>query len=125
MLKLSSKAIVIKNLLGLTIAFCLHAVSTMSIIAIQSVLNQTQGLGITCQLVIFCFQLVFSLVLPQILCEMIGFKWSAIIAELTGALYVAANFYPRWATLMPSNLHIYVIIDVTQVNCFIFFFLSL
>lgn len=101
---LNKKTVVLKNLISYSIVSMMLATSINGINSVQSVLNQSSGLGIVSELMIFSFQLLFSLVLPQMLCEIIGFKWSTIVSEVAAILYVSANFYPRWATLIPSKL---------------------
>lgn len=68
-----------------------------------STLNQNQGLGLTSQFIINAVQLISSVVLPQIVIEIIGYKYTLILAQLFYLSFFAANIYPTWATLIPSK----------------------
>ena len=68
-----------------------------------STLNQTEYLGLTSQFIINAVQLVTAIVLPQIVIEIIGNKYTLVLAQLLYLSFFAANIYPRWSTLIPSN----------------------
>jgi hypothetical protein len=60
-------------------------------------------LGVLSSTVAFAFQLLTCLVLPQFVADLIGFKWTLVISEISYLLYIAANIWPHYYTMLPGN----------------------
>ncbi len=101
-----NKKTIIKNLLAFILSFLLISCTLSSVTNIQSVLNKDDGLGLASQITMFCTNLLFCLVLPQLLVEFLGYKWSTVIAEFGILIYVGAMAYPKWSTLLPSRIYL-------------------
>ena len=56
-----------------------------------STLNQTEGLGVTSQFIIYATQLATSIVIPQIIIEIIGFKFTLLISQICYLSFFLAN----------------------------------
>jgi hypothetical protein len=101
-MKLSKKNTIVKNLIAINVSFFFVFSALNNVLSIQSVLNKDDNLGTAGQLTIFSIQLLSCLVIPQVLIDKLGFKWTLVLAQSTYAVYVAANSYPRWYTIIPS-----------------------
>lgn len=105
MIQLSQKARILKNLVAINASFLFIFAAVNSVASVQKVLNQEQNLGITSQNVIFATQILTSLVIPSIVFDQIGYKWSMVIAELFFLSYIGFQAYPSWYTFMPSTIN--------------------
>ena len=70
--------------------------------SVQPVLNQVANLGLSSQMVTFGVQILTSLVVPNLICDAIGFKFGFLLAECLHTSYIAVQFYPDWFTLIPG-----------------------
>lgn len=100
---LSEKGKIIKNLISFSTVYLLLFSAVNTTISVQSVLNQDGGLGMSSSTLAFSVQLLTCLVLPQFIADLIGFKWTLVISEISYLLYVASNLYPRYYTLLPGS----------------------
>ncbi len=82
MLKISDKQRVVKNFLSLTISYVLLFASVNSNGSVQAIFNQHEKLGTTSQMIQFLTEVLTTLVIPQLICETIGFKFSIILGQL-------------------------------------------
>jgi hypothetical protein len=104
MFKLSKKHTIIKNLVAINLSFLFIFAAVNSVASIQPVLNQTENLGITSQIVMFSVNTITNLVFPSIVIQLIGFKWTMVLAELFYLTYIAFQALPTWWTLMPTSV---------------------
>lgn len=81
MLKFSNKQRVLKNFLSLTISYVLLYASVNSNGSVQSIFNQHENLGTTSQMIQFLTEVFTTLVIPQLICETLGFKFSLILGQ--------------------------------------------
>lgn len=75
-----------------------------AITSTASTLNQTKGLGLSSQFLIYAVELVTAVVFPQMCIEAIGYKFTLILSQCCYLCFSVANIYPRWSTLLPSIL---------------------
>lgn len=99
---LSPKSRVLKNIGAIVFSFELLYASYNCIFSIQSIVNQSESLGTTSQSIVSGVNIVSSLVLPQLVCELIGFKYALCVGEFLIMCYVVVQIYPSWFTLVPS-----------------------
>lgn len=93
---------IIKNLLVVSFAFLFLFTAFQSLSNLQSSLNREEGLG-TVGLSVIYGALVFScMFLPPFIIDIIGCKWTVAFSMLCYILYMAANFYATWWTIIPS-----------------------
>jgi hypothetical protein len=52
----------------------------------------------------YATQFLTALILPQVLIETFGFKWTLVIAEFGWFCFFAANIYPTYLTMVPSSM---------------------
>ena len=69
------------------------------------------------QSVIYVAQILSSMFIPTWMIKKLGLKWTMVLSQIFYASYVVAQFYPSYATFIPSvdckfNVHyqgIYII----------------
>ena len=69
---------------------------------LQSSLHREGGLGVINLAVLYGTYAVCGLFLGSIIVGRLGWKWSMVVAELGYVLWMAANLYAVWATLIPA-----------------------
>ena len=79
--KLTEIQIVVKNFISITLSYVLLFAAVNSNASVQSVLNQHENLGTTSQMIQFLIEMSTTLVVPQIICETIGFKFSIFFGQ--------------------------------------------
>ncbi|XP_064597882.1 protein unc-93 homolog A-like [Liolophura sinensis] len=92
-----------KSLLFLSVSFQIVFTAYMALQNLQSSLNQEAGLG-TVSLSALYACIILSGTLAPVCISKIGAKWSLVAAWVSHCLYTGANFYPRWATLVPASV---------------------
>lgn len=93
-----------KNLISLSISFFFLFSAFNAISNLQSSLNSEASLGTISLFVIYASFALSCLFLPSILTSKLGYKWSLFICEICYCIYIIANLYSKWWTLIPGNL---------------------
>lgn len=93
---------IIKNLLVVSGAFLFLFTAFQSLSNLQSSLNREEGIGTVGLSVIYGALVLSCMFLPPFVIELLGCKWSVAFSMLCYILYMAANFYATWWTIMPS-----------------------
>ena len=94
----------IKNILVLSISFSLLFMVYFGLNALQSSLHLDQGLGVITQAVLYAVMFFSNLLLPKLMISRLGHKWTMVVSATGYLLWVAANGYGTWATLMPASI---------------------
>ncbi|KAG6444532.1 hypothetical protein O3G_MSEX003459 [Manduca sexta] len=95
---------VLKNVIVISIAFMLQFTAYSGAANLQSSINAEAGLG-TASLAAVYAGLVFSnIFLPVAVIKWLGTKWTMSLSFLTYMPYIAAQFYPRFYTMIPAGL---------------------
>ena len=92
-----------KNFVAFNISFILIFAAFDDIAMIASVLNQNQSLGNGSQAILYVAQFLTAFVWPQVFIEIIGFKFTLMLAEICYFIFFAANAFPQWYTLGPGR----------------------
>lgn len=71
---------------------------------LQSSLNTDAGLGTASLSAIYVSLVISCLFVPPALINKLGLKWTIVLSQCTYTLYLAANMYPKWFTLIPSAI---------------------
>lgn len=103
-MKLKERSTIIKNFVAINVSFVLLFAAVNCAASFQPILNQDGNLGTISQSITYAVQIVTSLVLPQVICELIGFKYALVLGELLHFTYISIQIYPKWFTLIPSTL---------------------
>ena len=101
-MKLSEKLTILKNFISLNVSFAFLYSATTCVASIESIINPDQNLGQTGQIFLFAVNIITCLVLPQVLIEQIGFKYTLMLAESLQSLYIIVQIYYRWYTVIPG-----------------------
>ena len=91
------------TLVVLSISFMTIFTAYLAILNLQSSLNQEAGLGIISLSCLYACIILSGVLAPAIL-NSIGEKRSLIISFICHVIYTGANFYPTFATLIPSSV---------------------
>ena len=95
---------VYKNLLitGLAWIFLFTAYGGLALL--QSSLNSDGGLGTASLSTIYVALIVSCLFLPTTLIEKLGIKYTIVFSQIAYILYILANIYPKYYTLIPTAI---------------------
>lgn len=97
-----SKMKILKNLLVLSFAFLFLFTAFQSLSNLQSSLNREDGLGTVGLSVIYGALTLSCMFLPPFVIDILGCKWTVAFSMLCYILYMAANFYATWWTIIPA-----------------------
>ncbi len=75
-----------------------------SIANLQSSLNSDSGLGTASLSTIYVALILGSIFLPTTMMEKLGIKWTIVICQFTYILYIAANLYAKYWTMIPAAI---------------------
>ena len=103
-IKLEDKQKIIKNFVAINVSFVLVFSAVNCTNSIQPIINRNQSLGTISQSIIYAVQILTSLVLPQVICEIIGFKFALALGELLHLTYILAQISPSWYTFIPTSV---------------------
>ncbi|KAL3858709.1 hypothetical protein ACJMK2_008970 [Sinanodonta woodiana] len=99
-----SKKQILKNLIILSSSFLFLFTAFQSSQNLQSSLNKAEGLGTVTLATIYAASVLSGLLLPPLVIRHLGCKWSLVLSMPCYILYMAANFYPVWGTMLPASL---------------------
>jgi MFS family permease len=99
-----SKNSLMKNLLIISIAWVFLFTAFQSMANLQSSLNSNEGLGTASLSTIYITLVISCLFLPPIIINRLGLKWTIIFSQMAYLLYLLANIYPAWLTLIPTAI---------------------
>lgn len=92
----------LKNVVVISFAFCFLFTAFNSMSNLQSSINKVSG---TTSLAVLYAALVFSCAfIPTLMIKKLKAKWTLVISMLGYSLYIAAQFYPTNATLIPTAI---------------------
>ena len=93
-----------KNIVAISFSFTLTYVSYTGLFALQSSLHVQQGMGVICTSLRYVVLVVLSLFLPELLIRILGHKWTISVSLMSFVLWIAANGYGIWATMVPASI---------------------
>ena len=92
-----------KNLVGVGMSFLLVFSAFLSLQNLQSSINSEGGLGLATLSILYLFFTLAGFVTPGII-RLLGTKYSLLGGFVCHLLYVVANYYPSWYTLIPASV---------------------
>ncbi|KAL3858703.1 hypothetical protein ACJMK2_008964 [Sinanodonta woodiana] len=95
---------IIKNVVAVSFGFLFLFASFQSLSNLQSSLNKEAGLGVIGLSVIYAALVVSCMFLPPVIIAHLGCKWTVAFSMLCYILYMAANFYAIWGTIIPAAI---------------------
>ena len=97
-----TKRIIFKNLFIIGFSWILLFTAFQSISNLQSSLNGDSGLGTVSLSTIYVSLILGSIFLPTTLIQHLGVKYTIFFCQCTYIMFMVANIYPRYYTLLPS-----------------------
>ncbi|XP_052817426.1 protein unc-93 homolog A-like isoform X2 [Mya arenaria] len=95
---------IIKNLLVVSFGFLFLFTSFQSLANLQSSLNREEGLGTWGLATIYIALVLSCMFLPPFIIDILGCKWTVAFSMLCYILYMVANFYAVWGTIIPAAI---------------------
>ena len=95
---------IIKNIVVVSVAFLFLFTAFQSLSNLQSSLNREKGLGTVGLSIIYGSLVISCMFLPTFIISHIGCKWTVAFSMLTYILYMVANFYATWGTIIPGAI---------------------
>lgn len=105
-LKLSKKEKwrILKNVSAISAAFMVQFTAFQGTANLQSSINAKDGLGTVSLCSIYAAIIVSCLFVPTFLIKRLTAKWTLCVSMLCYIPYIAAQFYPKFYTLVPSGV---------------------
>lgn len=91
-----------KNIFAISFGFLFLFTAYSALANIQTSINQQ--LGAASLSVIYGALVLSCMFVPSIIISRLGCKWTIVASMLMYSTYMAANFYPRWGTLIPTSV---------------------
>lgn len=91
------------NVVIISVSFFSVFTAYLALQNLQSSLNQEEGLGITSLSCLYAFIILSAILAPWII-KVLGIKISLLISWVSHILYTCSNFYPTFATLLPTSI---------------------
>jgi len=95
---------ILKNVILLGFAFLLDTTPIIGLGRLQSSLHRVQGLGVIASSVLYGSLIISSILLPKLLISCIGHKWTTVVCYVGYILWIPANGYATWATMIPASI---------------------
>jgi hypothetical protein len=99
-----AKRMVYKNLFIIGFAWIFLFTAYQSIANLQSSLNTVNGLGTASLSTIYISLILSCIFLPTFLIKKLTVKWTIFFSQLSYILFIAANIYPQYYTLIPTAI---------------------
>ncbi|CAG0923128.1 unnamed protein product, partial [Notodromas monacha] len=93
-----------KNVLAISFAFLCLFTAFQSMSALQSSINSVDGLGPISLASLYAGLVVSCMFLPTFLIKRLTVKYTMMFSMLCYSVYIAAQFYPEFATLVPAGV---------------------
>ena len=102
-MKLSPKWTILKNYAAFNLSFAFIYSAITCVASIESIINPDENLGQTGQVFLYAVNIITCLVLPQLIIEQIGLKYTLMFAETLLSSYVVVQIHFKWYTIIPGN----------------------
>ncbi len=95
---------IMKNILLVGASWILLFTAFQSIANLQSSLNSDSGLGTISLSIIYITLIIGSILLPTTMMDKLGIKWTLVICQSSYILYIVANLYAKYWTIVPAAI---------------------
>jgi hypothetical protein len=113
-----SKRTLIKNLIVIAVIWLFLFLGFFSLANLQSSLNSNDNLGTLSLSAIYAALIISSTFLPKLMIKFFGLKWTIVISQAAYIIYIFANIFPSWYTLIPG---FYIIFYIVQTELYLFY----
>lgn len=101
---IQSNFTIIKNVVVVSFGFLLLFTSFQSLSNLQSSLNKDGNLGLISLITIYVALIISCMFIPPAMIGRLGCKWTLAVSMACYAAFIAANYHPRWYTLVFSSI---------------------
>lgn len=91
-----------KNITVISLSFMCLFTAFNSVSNLQSSINAEAGLGTAAQSTIYVALILSCMFVPTWLIKTLSCKWTLVLCQLCYSLYIIAQFWPSFATLIPT-----------------------
>ncbi|XP_067012186.1 UNC93-like protein [Anabrus simplex] len=95
---------ILKNIAAVSLAFMVQFTAFQGTANLQSSINARDGLGTVSLSAIYAALVLSCIFVPTFLIKRLTVKWTLCISMMCYAPYIAAQFYPRFYTLVPAGV---------------------
>lgn len=95
---------IMKNVLVICFVFFLNFMAYSGMAMLQSSLHREEGMGVITSAIGWASLALGCLLLPKIAIRLLGHKWCMSIALIGYVLWMAANGYAVWGTMIPASI---------------------
>ncbi|KAJ1523258.1 hypothetical protein ONE63_001137 [Megalurothrips usitatus] len=103
-LKPSEKWRILKNIAAVSFAFMVQFTAFQGTANLQSSINAKDGLGTVSLSAVYAALVLSCIFVPTFLIKRLTVKWTLCASMLCYAPYIAAQFYPKFYTLVPAGV---------------------
>ena len=103
-LKPREKWRILKNIAAVSLAFMVQFTAFQGTANLQSSINASEGLGTVSLSAIYAALVLSCIFVPTFVIKRLTVKWTLCVSMLCYAPYIAAQFYPRFYTLVPAGV---------------------
>ncbi|EFN78270.1 UNC93-like protein [Harpegnathos saltator] len=97
---------IMRNILAISCAFMMNFTAFMGAANLQSSVNADQSLGTFTLSAIYGSLLFSNIFLPALIISWLGCKWTMSVSILAYMPFIAAQFYPKFYTMIPTGLSV-------------------
>jgi hypothetical protein len=102
----AEKRRILKNILLISVSWLCLFTAFQGLQRLQSSLHRTDGMGVVTMSVLYAALAVSCLFLPKLIIGAVGHKWTIPIGFSGYILWMAANGYATWLTMVPASLYL-------------------
>nr|CAD7424323.1 unnamed protein product [Timema monikensis] len=95
---------ILKNIAAVSLAFMVQFTAFQGTANLQSSINAKEGLGTVSLSAIYAALVLSCMFVPTFLIKRLTVKWTLCLSMICYAPYIAAQFYPRFYTLVPAGI---------------------
>ncbi|KAK2154829.1 hypothetical protein LSH36_256g04070 [Paralvinella palmiformis] len=95
---------ILKNIILISFAFLCVFTAFQGLSRLQSSLLRTDGMGVITLSVLYATLVVSCLLIPKLLISAIGHKWTIPLSFSGYIIWMAANGYATWYTMVPASI---------------------
>lgn len=95
---------ILKNIAAVSLAFMVQFTAFQGTANLQSSINAMDGLGTVSLSAIYAALVLSCMFVPTFVIKRLTVKWTLCISMLCYAPYIAAQFHPRFYTLVPAGV---------------------
>jgi hypothetical protein len=100
----AEKRRILKNIILIGFAFLCVFTAFQGLSRLQSSLHRIEGMGVVNLSVLYAVLVISCLFIPKLLISAIGHKWTIPLSFLGYILWMAANGYATWWTMLPASI---------------------